>query len=392
MAMEKLDKIILTINTVVKECLPEKEELTLNDYSKILNKSIKLNELFKGLIDELVEDGKIDFETLNDKTSALRDEASELLDLYISKNAINIIYNYKDESGDYVPEDPTKAYLKDIGNVPLLTADEEIVLGKIIKEYDPINDKNNAEKTAEYIEAKKKFTEANLRLVVSVAKRYVGRGMHFLDMIQEGNLGLMKAVERFDYEKGFKFSTYATWWIRQAITRGIADQARNIRVPVHMVEKINKLKMFTNRFIAANQREPEIAEICEGLNWTTDEADKVLKYSIDTVSLDTPIGEDEHGEQSVLGDFIEAPDSDVAAEAISHQATSGLLKVVESRLTKRELEVVYRRLGINRERSETLEEIGADFNVTRERIRQIEAKALRKLRNTREVKAYRSEE
>ena len=225
MAIDKLDQTILMINAVVKECLPRKKNLSMEDYSAILDKSIKLSQLFKDLIDQLVVDEKIDFDTLNEKTSNLRDEASELLDLYISKNAINIIYNYKDESGDYVPEDPVKAYLKDIGNVELLTPSEEIVLGKIIKEYDPVLDKNNIEKTQEYIYAKKKFTESNLRLVVSIAKRYVGRGMHFLDLIQEGNLGLMKAVEKFDYEKGFKFSTYATWWVRQAITRGIADQA-----------------------------------------------------------------------------------------------------------------------------------------------------------------------
>ena len=245
---------------------------------------------------------------------------------------------------------------------------------------------------ANYKEGIKQLSEANLRLVVSIAKRYVGRGMHFLDLIQEGNLGLLKACERFDYEKGFKFSTYATWWIRQSITRGIADQSRTIRVPVHMTERINKYKRFCTVFVNTYQREPEVEDIAEGLNWTIEDTLKVQKYSIDTVSLDTPIGEDEHGEQSVLGDFIEAPNSDVAEEALTKQSTAGLLKVIESRLSPRELEVVYRRLGINQSRAETLEEIGADFGVTRERIRQIEAKAYKKLRLSREVKAYRIEE
>ena len=404
MAIDNTESIINIINTVVKECLPRRKKgqnISLEVYNEVLDKSNKLNDLFKNLLSSIMENGKLDFDKLSETTSSLSDGANELLDVYISKNSIEVIYNLNttgDIDPNYVEEDSFKLYLREIGNAELLTPDEEQALGKIIKENSPESEayKNADEATKAkmrevYKKASKEMSEKNLRLVVSIAKRYVGRGMHILDLIQEGNLGLLKAVERFDYEKGFKFSTYATWWIRQSITRGIADQARTIRVPVHMTERINKLKRFTAIFINTYQREPDVEDIAEGLNWTIEETEKVQKYAVDTVSLDTPIGEDEHGEQSVLGDFIEAPDSDVAAEALSHHATEGLLKVVESRLSKRELEVVYRRLGINQERAETLEEIGADFGVTRERIRQIEAKALRKLRNTRDIKAYRNE-
>ena len=402
MKQEKPENIIFILNTVAKELLPHKKNISLEEYNSILDKSDKLNGLFKELLSGLMEDGKIDFDKLSDATTSLSDGANELLDAYISRNSINIIYNLNtviEEDSNYVEDDSIKLYLREIGGIPLLTADEEKVLGKIIKENSPeseaykLADKETRAKMDElYKPAFKKLSESNLKLVVSIAKRYVGRGMHFLDLIQEGNLGLLKACDRFDYEKGFKFSTYATWWIRQSITRGIADQARTIRVPVHMTERINKLKRFSTLFLNKYQREPEVEEIAEGLNWTLDETEKVLKYSVDTVSLDTPIGEDEHGEQSVLGDFIEAPDSDVAAIAISNNSGSEMLKVVESRLSPRELEVVYRRLGINQARGETLEEIGADFGVTRERIRQIEAKAYRKLRVTREIKAYRNED
>ena len=261
-------------------------------------------------------------------------------------------------------EDPVRMYLKEIGNVPLLTSDEEVELAKRVEQGDE--------------EAKKKLTEANLRLVVSIAKKYVGRGMPFLDLIQEGNMGLMKAVDKFDYTKGYKFSTYATWWIRQAITRGIADTGRTIRVPVHMVETINKTLRMTRTLLQELGREPTPEEVAERLNVPVSRVREVLKISRDPVSLDTPIGEED---DSHLGDFIE--DDTVLSPADS--ATFSMLReelstALES-LTERERQVVRLRFGLEDGRARTLEEVGKEFNVTRERIRQIEAKALRKLRH-----------
>ncbi len=260
-------------------------------------------------------------------------------------------------------EDPVRMYLKEIGNVPLLTSEEEVELAKRVEQGDE--------------EAKKKLTEANLRLVVSIAKKYVGRGMPFLDLIQEGNMGLMKAVDKFDYTKGYKFSTYATWWIRQAITRGIADTGRTIRVPVHMVETINKTLRMTRTLLQELGREPTPEEVAERLNVPVSRVREVLKISRDPVSLDTPIGEED---DSHLGDFIE--DDTVLSPADS--ATFSMLReelstALES-LTERERQVVRLRFGLEDGRARTLEEVGKEFNVTRERIRQIEAKALRKLR------------
>lgn len=261
-------------------------------------------------------------------------------------------------------DDPVKVYLKEIGSVPLLSAEEELDL---------------AQRTAEGDEkAKKRLSEANLRLVVSIAKRYLGRGMHFLDLIQEGNLGLIKAVEKFDYSKGFKFSTYATWWIRQAITRAIADQARTIRIPVHMVETMNKVKKVSGQLLHSNGREPTPEEISEELNLPVEKIKEIMRASQDPVSLETPIGEED---DSHLGDFIPDSDAPAPADEASHTMLKEQLLEVMDTLTPREKKVLQMRFGINNGRPQTLEEVGKEFDVTRERIRQIEAKALRKLRH-----------
>ncbi len=264
-------------------------------------------------------------------------------------------------------EDPVRMYLKDIGKVPLLTAEEEIELAKKM-EFGGIEGE----------EAKKKLAEANLRLVVSIAKRYVGRGMLFLDLIQEGNLGLIKAVEKFDYTKGYKFSTYATWWIRQAITRAIADQARTIRIPVHMVETINKLIRVSRQLLQELGREPTPDEIAEEMNLPVDRVREILKISQEPVSLETPIGEEE---DSHLGDFIQDENVPVPADAAAFTLLKEQLVEVLGTLTDREQKVLRLRFGLDDGRARTLEEVGREFSVTRERIRQIEAKALRKLRH-----------
>ena len=261
-------------------------------------------------------------------------------------------------------EDPVRMYLKEIGKVPLLSAEEEILLAKRMSEGDE--------------DAKKRLAEANLRLVVSIAKRYVGRGMLFLDLIQEGNLGLIKAVEKFDYSKGFKFSTYATWWIRQAITRAIADQARTIRIPVHMVETINKLIRVSRQLLQELGREPMPEEIAEELDMPVERVREILKISQEPVSLETPIGEEE---DSHLGDFIQDDNVPVPAEAAAATLLKEQLDEVLDTLTEREQKVLRLRFGMNDGRARTLEEVGKEFDVTRERIRQIEAKALRKLRH-----------
>ena len=271
-------------------------------------------------------------------------------------------------------EDPVRMYLKEIGKVPLLSAEEEIELAKRMENGDQ--------------EAKKRLAEANLRLVVSIAKRYVGRGMLFLDLIQEGNLGLIKAVEKFDYRKGYKFSTYATWWIRQAITRAIADQARTIRIPVHMVETINKLIRVSRQLLQELGREPTPEEISEEMGMPVDRVREILKISQEPVSLETPIGEKE---DSHLGDFIQDDNVPVPAEAASFTLLREQLVEVLGTLTEREQKVLRLRFGLDDGRARTLEEVGKEFNVTRERIRQIEAKALRKLRHpsrSRKLKDY----
>ena len=271
-------------------------------------------------------------------------------------------------------EDPVRMYLKEIGKVPLLSAEEEIELAKKMEMGDE--------------DAKKRLAEANLRLVVSIAKRYVGRGMLFLDLIQEGNLGLIKAVEKFDYRKGYKFSTYATWWIRQAITRAIADQARTIRIPVHMVETINKLIRVSRQLLQELGREPTPEEIAEEMNMPVDRVREILKISQEPVSLETPIGEEE---DSHLGDFIQDDKVPVPADAAAFTLLKEQLVEVLGTLTEREQKVLRLRFGLDDGRARTLEEVGKEFNVTRERIRQIEAKALRKLRHpsrSRKLKDY----
>ena len=261
-------------------------------------------------------------------------------------------------------EDPVRMYLKEIGKVPLLSAEEEISLAQRMEEGDE--------------EAKKRLAEANLRLVVSIAKRYVGRGMLFLDLIQEGNLGLIKAVEKFDYRKGYKFSTYATWWIRQAITRAIADQARTIRIPVHMVETINKLIRVSRQLLQELGREPTPEEIAEEMHMSVERVREILKISQEPVSLETPIGEEE---DSHLGDFIQDDNVPVPADAAAFTMLKEQLEEVLGTLTEREQKVLRLRFGLDDGKTRTLEEVGKEFNVTRERIRQIEAKALRKLRH-----------
>ena len=271
-------------------------------------------------------------------------------------------------------EDPVRMYLKEIGKVPLLSAEEEITLAQRMEEGDE--------------NAKKRLAEANLRLVVSIAKRYVGRGMLFLDLIQEGNLGLIKAVEKFDYRKGYKFSTYATWWIRQAITRAIADQARTIRIPVHMVETINKLIRVSRQLLQELGREPHPEEIAEEMDMSVDRVREILKISQEPVSLETPIGEEE---DSHLGDFIQDDNVPVPADAAAFTLLKEQLVEVLGTLTEREQKVLRLRFGLDDGRARTLEEEGKEFNVTRERIRQIEAKALRKLRHpsrSRKLKDY----
>ena len=274
-------------------------------------------------------------------------------------------------------DDPVKVYLKEIGRVPLLTPDEEVQLALDIQKGGKDGER-----------AKQRLSEANLRLVVSIAKRYVGRGMQFLDLIQEGNLGLIKAVEKFDYRKGYKFSTYATWWIRQAITRAIADQARTIRIPVHMVETLNKLIRVSRQLLQELGREPTPEEIAAEMNMPVDRVREILKISQEPVSLETPIGEEE---DSHLGDFIQDDNVPVPADAAAFTLLKEQLEEVLGTLTEREQKVLTLRFGLEDGRARTLEEVGKEFNVTRERIRQIEAKALRKLRHpsrSRKLKDY----
>ena len=322
--------------------------------------------------------GEIDFdpeqlEKLYDNLESLgveivedTDDLQQFADLEVAINAAEgrAIGGEFDGSEIIAIDDPVKVYLKEIGRVPLLSQDEEIELAIRINEGD--------------VQAKQRLSEANLRLVVSIAKRYLGRGMQFLDLIQEGNLGLIKAVEKFDYTKGFKFSTYATWWIRQAITRAIADQARTIRIPVHMVETINKVKKISSQLLHQNGHEPTADEIAEELDMSVDKVREIMRVAQEPVSLETPIGEEE---DSHLGDFIPDDDAPAPADAASHTLLREQLVEVLDTLTPREEKVLRLRFGLEDGRSRTLEEVGKEFNVTRERIRQIEAKALRKLRH-----------
>ena len=350
---------------------------------------------FAEQLKNLVELGKkkknvLEYQEINDffKGITLNNEQMDLIFEYLEANGVDVLRVTEDDAlldnedmhmeEDEVDlenidlsvpegvsiEDPVRMYLKEIGKVPLLSAEEEIELAKRMENGDQA--------------AKKRLAEANLRLVVSIAKRYVGRGMLFLDLIQEGNLGLIKAVEKFDYHKGYKFSTYATWWIRQAITRAIADQARTIRIPVHMVETINKLIRVSRQLLQELGREPLPEEIAKELDMPVERVREILKISQEPVSLETPIGEEE---DSHLGDFIQDDNVPVPAEAAAQTLLKEQLDEVLDTLTEREQKVLRLRFGMNDGRARTLEEVGKEFDVTRERIRQIEAKALRKLRH-----------
>ncbi len=294
------------------------------------------------------------------------DPAADVADVALTEDSVEDFEDALATEGVAI-DDPVKVYLKEIGRVPLLTPDEEVALALAIQNGGPEGER-----------AKQRLSEANLRLVVSIAKRYVGRGMQFLDLIQEGNLGLIKAVEKFDHTKGFKFSTYATWWIRQAITRAIADQARTIRIPVHMVETINKVKKVSSQLLHENGHEPSAEEIAERLDMPVDKVREIMRVAQEPVSLETPIGEEE---DSHLGDFIPDDEAPVPAEAASQTLLKEQLADVLKTLTPREEKVLRLRFGLEDGRPRTLEEVGKEFNVTRERIRQIEAKALRKLRH-----------
>ena len=333
----------------------------------------KLNEIIAGIIENYGKKGSISTNALCDVMEKIDTDASQMDFVYksLSEAGIQIVDEdqrdkelFEQALSDIGLDDPVKMYLKDIGRVPLLSADEEIELARRMQENDEA--------------AKKRLSEANLRLVVSIAKRYVGRGMLFLDLIQEGNLGLMKAVEKFDYQKGFKFSTYATWWIRQSITRAIADQARTIRIPVHMVETINKLTRVQRVLLQELGREPTPSEIAEKMGVTEDRVREIQKIAQDPVSLETPIGEEE---DSHLGDFIEDEKTITPSDSVAFTMLKEQLLGVLDTLTPREEKVLRLRYGIDDGKPRTVEEVGREFNVTRERIRQIEAKALRKLRH-----------
>ena len=333
--------------------------------------------LLKAETDKLIEEGKkkgsLTQEEIMSKLEKIDATADEMEDVFKTIEAVVQVGETEDNFDKIMAEgsldDSVKMYLKDIGRVPLLSAEREVELAKRMEEGDE--------------EAKRILSEANLRLVVSIAKRYVGRGMQFLDLIQEGNLGLMKAVEKFDYRKGFKFSTYATWWIRQSITRAIADQARTIRIPVHMVETINKQVRATRQLLQKLGREPSPEEIAEFIGSTPERVREIQKIAQDPVSLETPIGEEE---DSHLGDFIEDSNAAAPAEVAETNMLREQLISVLSTLTPREEKVLRLRYGIDDSHPRTLEEVGKEFNVTRERIRQIEAKALRKLRHPNRIK------
>ena len=375
----------------------KREVLIMSDKKITTNENIELEEATAQKGQEMTDDKKVKMVSelieMGKKSGVLsyKDIADKLADIPMDPNQMEKVYEILENSGIEVVEnldreleeiqsneeeidltipdgigidDPVRMYLKEIGKVALLTADEEIVLAERMHNGDEA--------------AKKRLAEANLRLVVSIAKRYVGRGMLFLDLIQEGNLGLIKAVEKFDYTKGYKFSTYATWWIRQAITRSIADQARTIRIPVHMVETINKLIRVSRQLLQENGREPHVDEIAQAMNMSEDRVREIMKIAQEPVSLETPIGEEE---DSILGDFIPDSDAPAPADMAAFMLLKEQLMDVLDTLTPREAKVLKLRFGLEDGRARTLEEVGCEFKVTRERIRQIEAKALRKLRH-----------
>ena len=341
--------------------------MSLEKIKELVDKSKVSGKINTKELNQLIEETEIEVDHIERIYEQLESMGIDLVEAEVEKKVVDKPAELiqVDLAADGVSiDDPVKVYLKEIGRVPLLSSDEEIKLAIRILDGDE--------------KAKQRLSEANLRLVVSIAKRYVGRGMQFLDLIQEGNLGLIKAVEKFDHTKGFKFSTYATWWIRQAITRAIADQARTIRIPVHMVETINKVKKVSSLLLHRNGHEPTADEIAEELEMSVDKVREIMRVAQEPVSLETPIGEEE---DSHLGDFIPDDDAPVPAEAASHTLLREQLGTVLQSLTPREESVLRLRFGLEDGRPRTLEEVGKEFKVTRERIRQIEAKALRKLRH-----------
>ncbi|HTA53147.1 MAG TPA: RNA polymerase sigma factor RpoD [Candidatus Acidoferrales bacterium] len=365
---------------------------------------VTLEELKKKLIARGKSQGSLTYEEISSAFDVLDEVSPEQLDEFfeeITAAGIELVDEQKDEKPEVEREeeveetiadglsldDPVRMYLKEIGRVPLLSMDQEkslamrIEAGELETRRDGVGDSRIVDDGEE---AKRQLTEANLRLVVSIAKKYVGRGMLFLDLIQEGNLGLIRAVEKFDYRKGYKFSTYATWWIRQAITRALADQARTIRIPVHMVETINRLIKVSRQLLQELGREPSVEEIAEAMALTPEKVREVMKISQEPISLETPIGEEE---DSHLGDFIEDQEAVAPAEAASVMLLKEKMQDVLQNLTERERKVLVLRFGLEDGHQRTLEEVGQEFGVTRERIRQIEAKALRKLRHPSRGKA-----
>ncbi len=363
-----------------------------------------LDELKKKLLARGKSQGSLTYEEINTTFEVLEEVTPEQLDEFfeeITAAGIEIVDESKDEKPESDREeeaeetiadglsldDPVRMYLKEIGRVPLLSMEQEKSLAMRI-EAGELEGRRNGAADSKVVdsgeEAKRQLTEANLRLVVSIAKKYVGRGMLFLDLIQEGNLGLIRAVEKFDYRKGYKFSTYATWWIRQAITRALADQARTIRIPVHMVETINRLIKVSRQLLQELGREPSVEEIAESMGLTPEKVREVMKISQEPISLETPIGEEE---DSHLGDFIEDQEAVAPAEAASVMLLKEKMQDVLQNLTDRERKVLVLRFGLEDGHQRTLEEVGQEFGVTRERIRQIEAKALRKLRHPSRGKA-----
>ena len=367
-----LDKEIIKENNNISEATEAiSEEMSANSKTELVAELVNLGK----------KNGVLSYKDIMNKLQDVHLDANQMEKIYeiLESSGIEVVENLEQELDEIqaneeeidltIPEgigldDPVRMYLKEIGKVPLLSAQEEIELAERMHEGDE--------------DAKKRLAEANLRLVVSIAKRYVGRGMLFLDLIQEGNLGLIKAVEKFDYTKGYKFSTYATWWIRQAITRSIADQARTIRIPVHMVETINKLIRVSRQLLQENGREPKVDEIAAAMNMNEERVREIMKIAQEPVSLETPIGEEE---DSILGDFIPDSDAPAPADMAAFMLLKEQLMEVLDTLTPREAKVLKLRFGLEDGRARTLEEVGGEFQVTRERIRQIEAKALRKLRH-----------
>jgi RNA polymerase primary sigma factor len=366
--------------------------------------ALPLEEQIKKLIERGKKRGSLTYEEINAVFDNVEDVDPERMDALFEEVAalgIEVVEEQKEEKpaaeeggseSETLPaglslDDPVRMYLKEIGRVPLLTMDEEKQLAMAIEAGD-LERQKNGQAQSRIIDsgdiAKQKLTEANLRLVVSIAKKYVGRGMLFLDLIQEGNLGLIRAVEKFDYRKGYKFSTYATWWIRQAITRALADQARTIRIPVHMVETINRLIKISRQLLQELGRDPTVEEIAHEMGLTPEKVREVIKISQEPISLETPIGEEE---DSHLGDFIEDQEAIAPAEAASVMLLKEKMADVLKNLTERERKVLVLRFGLEDGHQRTLEEVGQEFGVTRERIRQIEAKALRKLRHPSRGKA-----